>query len=292
MSRSDKKFTLFIGNLIPDITEETLRSFFSAYGEVTHVAIPRDRSSGRKRNYGFVHFASEEEALNTYQRCEQFTPRIDNIPVTVSWAYGSKTDKNFSPSRTRYSKSRSPRRPNDWRGKADNLSRKVEALQNEKQSLLDELSKVEKKSRTFKAMTEEVRAEIDKFKSQPLLSLPCGHSKLVQPKDKYLLNDLYKEAVSLLPTKEKTNKLVLKALKAKIFAIVETKDPDTYRCEQVETAILGACGHIVQLPCYQIREFSKHPYQCKEMVEKMLACGHKETVSCFKSSGLISCKLC
>lgn len=84
MSRYEKKDTLFIGNLIPDITEDTLRTFFAPFGTVLSAVIPRDRNSGKPKSYGFLMFSSEEEAQKTFENCELVSPRINDVPVTVS----------------------------------------------------------------------------------------------------------------------------------------------------------------------------------------------------------------
>jgi nucleolin len=54
---------LFVAGLPESITEEALREIFEATGgKVTDVSLPRDRATGRVRGFGFVTFASSEEA--------------------------------------------------------------------------------------------------------------------------------------------------------------------------------------------------------------------------------------
>ncbi|KAI1069126.1 hypothetical protein LB507_006317, partial [Fusarium sp. FIESC RH6] len=53
---------LYVGNLSWNTTDDTLRSTFSEFGEVTDSIIMRDRETGRARGFGFVTFASEEQA--------------------------------------------------------------------------------------------------------------------------------------------------------------------------------------------------------------------------------------
>eukprot|EP01018_Ginkgo_biloba_P010215 Gb_33012 [translate_table: standard] len=48
---------LFVGGISWDTTEETLKEFFKAYGEVVEAVIMRDRATGRARGFGFVVFA-------------------------------------------------------------------------------------------------------------------------------------------------------------------------------------------------------------------------------------------
>lgn len=53
---------LFVGNLSPQITEKQLARFFSSAGLVASVRIPLDRQTGRSRGFGFVEFASRDQA--------------------------------------------------------------------------------------------------------------------------------------------------------------------------------------------------------------------------------------
>jgi len=56
---------LFVAGLPESITEDALREVFEATGgKVTDVSLPRDRATGRVRGFGFVTFASSEEAAS------------------------------------------------------------------------------------------------------------------------------------------------------------------------------------------------------------------------------------
>ncbi|CAM6093909.1 unnamed protein product [Calypogeia fissa] len=48
---------LFIGGISWETTEEKLRDYFKAYGEVAETVIMKDRATGRARGFGFVIFA-------------------------------------------------------------------------------------------------------------------------------------------------------------------------------------------------------------------------------------------
>ncbi|XP_031128250.1 heterogeneous nuclear ribonucleoprotein 1 [Ipomoea triloba] len=48
---------LFIGGISWDTTEEHLKEYFSAYGEVLEAVIMKDRTTGRARGFGFIVFA-------------------------------------------------------------------------------------------------------------------------------------------------------------------------------------------------------------------------------------------
>jgi len=49
---------IYVGNLSHDVTEEELRQEFAAFGEVTSVAMPIDKYSGRPRGFAFIEMPS------------------------------------------------------------------------------------------------------------------------------------------------------------------------------------------------------------------------------------------
>lgn len=53
---------LYVGNLPWSITSESLHSLFAPFGEITEAIVIRDRMSGRSKGFGFVTFATEEDA--------------------------------------------------------------------------------------------------------------------------------------------------------------------------------------------------------------------------------------
>ena len=53
--------TIYIGNLSWDCEQEDLHSLFAEYGAVKKCSLPLDRETGRKRGFGFVDMASDEE---------------------------------------------------------------------------------------------------------------------------------------------------------------------------------------------------------------------------------------
>jgi len=55
---------LYIGNLSFKSTEEAIRSFFSAVGEVQSVNIITDRETGRPRGFCFVEMENADEAIS------------------------------------------------------------------------------------------------------------------------------------------------------------------------------------------------------------------------------------
>jgi len=53
---------VFVGNLSWNTNNDSLRSRFSEFGQVTDCIVMTDRESGRSRGFGFVTFSSPEEA--------------------------------------------------------------------------------------------------------------------------------------------------------------------------------------------------------------------------------------
>jgi RNA recognition motif-containing protein len=55
---------LFVGGLADSASEADIRSVFEGAGvEVEHLALPRDRDTGRLRGFAFITLSSEEEAI-------------------------------------------------------------------------------------------------------------------------------------------------------------------------------------------------------------------------------------
>jgi RNA recognition motif-containing protein len=53
---------LYVGNLPYTATEDDLKNHFSQAGNVTSVALIKDRASGRAKGFGFVEMETGEEA--------------------------------------------------------------------------------------------------------------------------------------------------------------------------------------------------------------------------------------
>ena len=61
-------FRLFITNLAPVTTRKDLFEVFKEAGPVFYVLLPKDRSSGKGRGFGFVRFKTEWDANRAIQR--------------------------------------------------------------------------------------------------------------------------------------------------------------------------------------------------------------------------------
>ncbi|CAE7086301.1 unnamed protein product [Rhizoctonia solani] len=53
---------IYVGNLSWNTNDDTLRNVFSQYGNVLDSIVMRDRETGRSRGFGFVTYATQEEA--------------------------------------------------------------------------------------------------------------------------------------------------------------------------------------------------------------------------------------
>ncbi|XP_020114449.1 heterogeneous nuclear ribonucleoprotein 1-like [Ananas comosus] len=59
-SQGFKTSKIFVGGILPTLTEEEFRSFFSRYGTVVDHQIIRDHETNRSRGFGFIVFDSEQ----------------------------------------------------------------------------------------------------------------------------------------------------------------------------------------------------------------------------------------
>jgi RNA recognition motif-containing protein len=53
---------IYVGNLPYTATEESLKTAFTAFGQVASVKIIMDRDTGRSKGFGFVDMPSDDEA--------------------------------------------------------------------------------------------------------------------------------------------------------------------------------------------------------------------------------------
>jgi len=77
-----EKTKLFVGNLSFNVSEERLQEIFQQAGDVTSVAIPLDRSTGRKRGFAFVEMGTQvaaEEAVKILNGTE-----VDGRQIAVN----------------------------------------------------------------------------------------------------------------------------------------------------------------------------------------------------------------
>jgi len=53
---------LYVGNLSFSVDEAQLRELFSAYGEISELALITDRETGRSKGFAFITFATQQAA--------------------------------------------------------------------------------------------------------------------------------------------------------------------------------------------------------------------------------------
>lgn len=75
---------LYVGNLSFHTSEDTLRSAFSACGQVDRVDIPTDRETGRARGFAFVTMSSSGDATRAISDLDGST--LDGRPLRVNVA--------------------------------------------------------------------------------------------------------------------------------------------------------------------------------------------------------------
>lgn len=73
--------SVFVGGLLYDVDEDTLREFFSSVGVVTFARVFLDRETGRSRGCGKVEYESEEQAQRAIQDLDG--KDLNGRPVTV-----------------------------------------------------------------------------------------------------------------------------------------------------------------------------------------------------------------
>lgn len=53
---------IYVGNLSYSLDEAALRTSFAEFGEITDIAFPKDRVTGRPRGFAFITFADAKSA--------------------------------------------------------------------------------------------------------------------------------------------------------------------------------------------------------------------------------------
>jgi len=86
---------LFIGGLAWHTTDETLRQGFEKYGKIEEAIVVKDRDTNRSRGFGFVRFATDNEAdtaMNAMNN-QEFDGRVIRVDKASNSA--SRTDGGF-----------------------------------------------------------------------------------------------------------------------------------------------------------------------------------------------------
>eukprot|EP00088_Acartia_fossae_P049890 TRINITY_DN5533_c0_g1_i1.p1 TRINITY_DN5533_c0_g1~~TRINITY_DN5533_c0_g1_i1.p1 ORF type:complete len:306 (+),score=64.00 TRINITY_DN5533_c0_g1_i1:116-1033(+) len=59
---------IFVGDLSPEIDNETLRTAFTPFGEISDVKVMKDPLTSKPKGYGFVSFVRKEDAMNAIEQ--------------------------------------------------------------------------------------------------------------------------------------------------------------------------------------------------------------------------------
>lgn len=74
---------IYVGNLSYNVNEDELQGLFAQYGEITNVNLIKDRSTGRSKGFGFVEFATSDQAQDALKMDGQ---EFQQRPLKVSLA--------------------------------------------------------------------------------------------------------------------------------------------------------------------------------------------------------------
>lgn len=94
-----KKVTrIFVARIPPSVTEETFRSHFEKYGDITDLYMPKDQGSKMHRGIGFITFANAESVENLMSETHELggsavvvdraTPKEDDVKPTGRMSQG------------------------------------------------------------------------------------------------------------------------------------------------------------------------------------------------------------
>ncbi|KAA3674969.1 heterogeneous nuclear ribonucleoprotein A/B/D [Paragonimus westermani] len=89
---------VFVGGIDPDVTEDQIRDYFSAFGKVESLDLPFDTQKGKRKHYIFVSFATEAAARRAIanERQEIFGRQCDvRVAVTREEANRQKLLKQW-----------------------------------------------------------------------------------------------------------------------------------------------------------------------------------------------------
>lgn len=77
-------FHIFVGDLSPEIDDNTLREAFQAFGALTDARVMWDQTTGRSRGYGFVAFKQQADAEQAIQ--DMNGQWLGTRSIRVNWA--------------------------------------------------------------------------------------------------------------------------------------------------------------------------------------------------------------
>ena len=75
---------LFVGSLSWNLTWQDLKEAFGEHGEVVYTKVITDRDTGRSKGFGFVEFASVEDAVTAKEAMDG--AELDGREIKVDFA--------------------------------------------------------------------------------------------------------------------------------------------------------------------------------------------------------------
>lgn len=91
-SRSGENFTLFVGDLSPEIDDDSLAATFSKFPSFVQANVMWDMKTGRSRGYGFVSFQNSQDAETVLQTMNGMS--LGGRSIRLNWAV-RRQNQNF-----------------------------------------------------------------------------------------------------------------------------------------------------------------------------------------------------
>ena len=87
---------IYVGNLSYRVNDDSLRSFFEQFGEVSSAKVVMDRETGRSRGFGFVEMANDEEGKAAIEKSNDKELEGRALKVNEARPREEKPRRNFS----------------------------------------------------------------------------------------------------------------------------------------------------------------------------------------------------
>jgi RNA recognition motif-containing protein len=104
---------IYVGNLPFSASEDEVREAFGAYGEVTSVALIKDKVTGKPRGFGFVEMPNSAEAEQAINELNGKDFKGRNLVVNPARPREDRGDRRSSGG-DRRNRSEGGRKKNDW----------------------------------------------------------------------------------------------------------------------------------------------------------------------------------
>ncbi|VEU19583.1 DEKNAAC100248 [Brettanomyces naardenensis] len=92
-SRNADAYTLFVGDLSPEIDDDSLSAAFTKFPSFTQANVMWDMKTGRSRGYGFVSFQDSQDAEAALQAMNGAT--LGGRPIRLNWAVHRTQNQNY-----------------------------------------------------------------------------------------------------------------------------------------------------------------------------------------------------